>query len=226
MSRPGQTPEAASGCTVAREGRPTRTGTRVWRSAANSRAAFAPAFRINGLPGLNSERRHRRSEKVSGRKQELAASALLALPTWAGTHPRSVGERDPKRGYDWVAASGVLTASGSVKTAGVHERLRRGLEWQVQNGAAAMDREDQCAPPPPWAAWPMLIDLNEATAGGLFDMTSHLVRQPYGSDERREFVKRWRRYEPDGCRVVAVASRPDIGVVPVRKLCGETGKQQ
>ncbi len=303
---------------------------------------------------------------------------LLVLPAWADSHPRSLGERHTDGGYKWVAASGVLTASGEVKPVGVHPALRKGLEWQLENSARRTALEDgeapaaeQCAPRPPEAlsgsfaepeqdrrfASIMLLSevmatatvddvipgffvtgnpgvllalsdvqplrprsppiahvlvpvermaasgrvfcavmggglrssmeapgpgrrvvvmgewssddvvrvqtmnrlgtlatvdssrdgrlrwddsvlfggpgslaglrqrVEEALVGGLFDMTSHLVRQPYGSGERREFVERWARHESDGCRVVAVAERPGVGVAPVHRICFERLKR-
>ena len=72
-----------------------------------------------------------------------ALSALLFVSTVsAGGHPKTLGHRDLDRGYEWVAASRALTADGFVKSAGVHERLRRGLEMQVQPVTADHGFED------------------------------------------------------------------------------------
>ncbi len=295
--------------------------------------------------------------------------ALLALPTAVAAegHPQTLGKRDRDRGYEWVAASRVLTSDGFVKAGGVHERLRKGLEEQLQQSAADHGLEDGevpatkqwCAPPyitadyplpegdgrfisalllsevavtatlgeaipgffvngnpgtlfalsnvvplhgqspsveyvlvpfdrlvvhgrvfcavnpstPKWsgkthpkvgdrvallAAWPkdgvvrtnmwnhgsslgLVFDdgrlqwdnlvsgpgnlaslqerVDEAVSGRLFELTTHLVSQEYGSAERREFVETWRSYESDGCRVVGVAERPGHGLVPSRFVC-------
>ncbi len=68
--------------------------------------------------------------------KRLALSALSAFlfvqTASAGSHPKTLEHRDLDRGYEWVAAGRALTADGFVKSSGVHERLRRGLEMQVQ----------------------------------------------------------------------------------------------
>ena len=61
--------------------------------------------------------------------------------------------------------------------------------------------------------------VDEAAAGGLFDLTAHLHAQEWGSPERREFAEKWRTLHQDGCRVVEVANLEGHGLVPVRKIC-------
>ncbi len=64
----------------------------------------------------------------------IALAVLLpALPARSGANLETWGTYDPERGYEWVAASQVLTPAGLVKAAGVHDRLRRGLDWQIQS---------------------------------------------------------------------------------------------
>ena len=70
----------------------------------------------------------------------FGALFLIALPAAAG-HPTTVGERHPDWGYEWVAASRVLRADGSVKR-GFGVDVRDHLEWQLQHGATDHGLED------------------------------------------------------------------------------------
>ncbi len=301
----------------------------------------------------------------------------LASAAFAEGHPTTLGNRDIDFGYEWVAASRVLTADGFVKSTGVHDRLREGLEWQLQRSAVDHGLEngdvpstDQwcapdvmelgsypetehdgrfisvlllsevavaatlneaipgfltngnpgllfelsdivplhqrartvgyivvpvdrlvvhsrvfCAVNPSdivwggtaqpevgdrvvvlgnWPAedvvrvkqwwthggtlaqvrdqgtlqWDVTVTsggpttltglqarADEAVAGGLFDMTRHLVSQEFGSPDRREFVETWRAYESNGCRIAAVAERPGEGLVPSRFVCPRTDQK-
>lgn len=45
-------------------------------------------------------------------------------------------------GHEWVAASSVLTSDGLVRSTGVHDWMRQGLEWQLQNSRADHGLED------------------------------------------------------------------------------------
>ena len=73
-------------------------------------------------------------------KRYLVPLALLVLlsatPALSGDTPDVWGAYDTDWGYAWVAAARALTADGLVKPVGVHDRLRQGLEWQIQKSAA------------------------------------------------------------------------------------------
>ncbi len=87
----------------------------------------------------------------------VLAALLASVGAGAEEHSRTLGDYDSRRGYEWVVASRLLNADGSVKlSTRMPERLRKGLEWQLQNSAPAPDLEDgeipspdQCAPHPP-----------------------------------------------------------------------------
>ncbi len=88
----------------------------------------------------------------------LAALAVFALPVMGG-HPRTLGKRDTDRGYEWIAASRVLNADGSLKGRIPGEWLREGLEWQVQRSrirhgldeGGVPSSNEFCAPKQPFA---------------------------------------------------------------------------
>ena len=66
----------------------------------------------------------------------------------AAQHPETLGH-DPDRGYEWVAASRVLTADGSVDDRqSIHERLREGIDWQLKHSAPNHGFEEGQIPPP------------------------------------------------------------------------------
>lgn len=90
-----------------------------------------------------------------------ALSALLSASTvFAGGHPQTLGHPDLNRGYEWVAASRALTAGGFVKSTGVHERLRRGLEMQVQ--PVTMNHEFKDGDVPSSDRWCAAVDMPDS----------------------------------------------------------------
>ncbi len=95
---------------------------------------------------------------------------LMSLPAVAG-HPTAIGEGH--MGYEWVAASHLLTTDGSVKGGEVGEDARHHLEWQLQYGVEGYGLEDGlpsqeqefCAP-----RFPLFVS-PPAPESGRFDTT-------------------------------------------------------
>lgn len=86
----------------------------------------------------------------------LSLTVLLsAAPAQPGAVPDTWGVFDVDRGYEWVAASRALTVEGLVATTGVHDRLRRGLEWQLRGSSADHGLKDgEIAATEEWCASP------------------------------------------------------------------------
>ncbi len=70
----------------------------------------------------------------------------------------------------------------------------------------------------PGSASALQARVDEAVAGGLFDLTAHLKTQRWSSPERREFVRTWGRLNDNGCRVAAADTR-EGRTVATRILC-------
>lgn len=104
----------------------------------------------------------------------VALVVTLFFPTAvAAQHPETLGF-DPDRGYEWVAASRVLRADGSLDDRqSTHEWLKEGIGWQLKHSAvdhgfkegrtpspeSCATRLSYVSPPPP------------EVAGGMFDTT-------------------------------------------------------
>jgi len=86
----------------------------------------------------------------------LSLTVLLsAASAQSGAAPDTWGVFDVDRGYEWVAASRALTLEGLVETTGVHERLRRGLEWQLRGSSVDHGLKDgEIAATDEWCASP------------------------------------------------------------------------
>jgi len=103
--------------------------------------------------------------KLSTRGVVICAGLALATTQpatlQADDHPTTLGNGDSKYGFEWVAASEVLSDDGSLASRPMHRLLREGLEWQLQNapkpGAfaeAELPPPESCAPMQVIASYP------------------------------------------------------------------------
>ncbi len=129
------------------------------------------------------------------------------------------GEWSPPAAGDRVALIGQWTHGGIVTTGmagGAMALIEDGedLTW-VLPGMARFTKGVAAAP---GSAPALQARVDEAVAGGLLDLTAHLQRQRWGSPERWEFVRTWRRLNDDVCRVAAAAIR-EGRIVPTHRVC-------
>ena len=108
--------------------------------------------------------------------RRILVSTLLVATTLASVvraqHPETLGY-DVDRGYEWVAASRVLNADGSLNDQPMHEWLREGVDWQLKHSKVDHGSREGRIPPPESCATRLSYVSSPPTevAGGLFDTT-------------------------------------------------------